>query len=222
MTGYIHMYDLEDSIMLYFFTHSSYNSFGKYMIRRGYCIFLMLCLAITLEGCSFSFLSDFYPQSEDTISIRRETESSAQEESSISEERIYVHVCGCVRTPGLYALKQGQRIDAAIQAAGGFTKDAQESSVNLAELLVDGTQIEVAAKSVDEDASAKDSTDGKVNLNTADQTQLMTLSGIGESRAKAILSYREEHGSFSSIEDLKNVDGIGDGIYQKIKNEIKT
>lgn len=208
--------------MIYFLMQAAYARIHKWRCRRGMCIFLLFCVMITVEGCHFSFLSDLYPPTEDTISVKQETEDSTEMEETSREEEVYVHVCGAVKNPGLYSFSQGERIDAAIQAAGGFTKDADEASVNLAEILQDGSQIEVKGRQASQSSAKQAVDDGKVNLNEADQTQLMTLSGIGESRAKAILAYREEHGSFSSIEDLKHVDGIGDGIYQKIKNDIKT
>ncbi|MBR5047661.1 MAG: helix-hairpin-helix domain-containing protein [Eubacterium sp.] len=143
-----------------------------------------------------------------------------EENTGSGDSWVYVHVCGCVNNPGLYRLARGQRIDAAIRRAGGFTREADTKSVNLASLLEDGSQIEVL--SIDsggsDDSSRKDK---RVNINLAGKEDLMTLHGIGESRALAIIAYREEHGGFSSVEELKEVEGIGDGIYQKIKNTIR-
>ena len=213
-------------------------------------ILLCVSLCFLTTGCRSLDLSAFYP-AEDTITIRGETGSYTEEaassmeeadveetdveetdieeavsssDSRTEEELIYVHVCGCVKHPGLYALPQGERIDAAIRAAGGFTKDADQKSVNLAEILVDGTQIDVLEESSDSVSSSTgraSGEDSRVNINEADQSQLTTLSGIGESRAASIIAYREEHGAFSSIEQIKEVDGIGDGIYQKIKDMIR-
>ena len=191
------------------------------------CIALGLFLIMVSGGCSPDFLSDLYPV-RDTIPEQRQDEkaefTTAGDEGSVpgtdsDEHWIYVHVCGCVKNPGLYRLKEGSRIDAAIRAAGGFSKEADEKSVNLALPVKDGTQIEVLSASVSEEKNS--SRDSRINLNLAQKEDLMTLNGIGENRALAIIAYREEHGGFSSVEELKKVEGIGDGIYQKIKNAIK-
>ncbi|MDO4976396.1 MAG: helix-hairpin-helix domain-containing protein [Eubacteriales bacterium] len=194
------------------------------MKRKKKASFMLLFLGIflSLTSCKASFLSDL-SAAEDTFEIRRESKASVSEEKSTLAKNVYVHVCGCVKKPGLYAFYEGERIDAAIRAAGGFTKKADEQSVNLAEVLLDGTQIYV--RSMQTDGSGKgqpamDSGEQKININVADQAQLMTLNGIGEGRALAILSYREEKGSFSNIEEIKNVSGIGEAIYDRIKNTI--
>lgn len=186
--------------------------------RWKYWIFLF-GMFLCLGGCQYSFLPDLYPE-EGTYVKEVQTEESTSE-YNISKKDIYIHVCGGVKHPGLYTLCEGDRIDAAIQAAGGFTKNADQESVNLAEFLVDGTQIVVKRKSDGEEKdSASKEEDKRVNLNKADKTELMTLPGIGESRAEAILSYRNSHGSFSAVEELTKVEGIGDGIYQRIKSAV--
>ncbi len=197
-------------------------------IRRRFicCIFLAISMMFVLEGCNFPFLSDLYPV-EKGVSIRGEAASSYEEDTgrvSGAEEGdslIYVHVCGCVRHPGLYSFKEGDRIDAAIRAAGGFTSEADQKSVNLARTLEDGSQIRVLSDGGGSEGTSGSGDDPRIDLNQADKNQLMTLSGIGESRALAIIAYRDAHGSFSSVEELKKVDGIGEGIYQKIKDLIK-
>ena len=194
------------------------------------CVVLGLSLIMIPVGCSPGFLSDLYPV-RDNVPIGEESRKDGSQESHTAMERasgtgtdsgnqwIYVHVCGCVKKPGLYRLKEGERIDAAIRAAGGFSKEADEKSVNLALPLADGTQIEVLPATASQ--GKESSGDSRINLNLARKEDLMTLNGIGENRALAIIAYREEHGGFSSVEELKQVEGIGDGIYQKIKNAIK-
>ncbi len=191
------------------------------------CIALVSFLIMITGGCSPGFLSDLYPvrdsipdQKQDEIAEFTAAGNEDIETGTGSDDHwIYVHVCGCVKNPGLYRLKEGSRIDAAIRAAGGFSKEADEKSVNLALPVEDGTQIEVLSASVSEEKNS--SRDSRINLNLAQKEDLMTLNGIGENRALAIIAYREEHGGFSSVEELKEVEGIGDGIYQKIKNAIK-
>ena len=191
------------------------------------CIALVLFLIMIAGGCSPGFLSDLYPV-RDSIPDQKQDEiaefttagnEDIETDTGSDDHWIYVHVCGCVKNPGLYRLKEGSRIDAAIRAAGGFSKEADEKSVNLALPVEDGTQIEVLSASVSEEKNS--SRDSRINLNLAQKEDLMTLNGIGENRALAIIAYREEHGGFSSVEELKEVEGIGDGIYQKIKNAIK-
>lgn len=150
-----------------------------------------------------------------------------------SEEKIAncaVYVCGAVKNPGVYYLDEGAIKQDALTVAGGFAEGAAESYVNLAGRITDGERIYFPyldelddGISFDEeepesgnDDSAMD--DGKVNLNTATKEQLMTLPGIGESKADAIIKYREEHGNFTTVEDVKKVNGIKDGVYNKIKD----
>ena len=199
--------------------------------KKTLTVAVVLFLVLVLAACKADFLSDLYPVN-DSISIQGDSQKQESEtgdtndldkiseaSTDLSESWIYVHVCGCVRNPGLYRLEKGDRIDAAIKAAGGFSKEADEKSVNLALPLEDGIQIEVLSNSTPEvDNSSQDS---RINLNQADKEDLMTLNGIGENRALAIINYREEHGKFSSVEELKDVEGIGEGIYRKIKNDVK-
>ena len=142
-----------------------------------------------------------------------------------------VHVCGEVANPGIYELPAGSRIYEAVKAAGGFTENAEEESVNLASPIEDGVQIRIYSKDEAETLAAgaapfdgfEASGEGKepvVNLNTATKEELMTLSGIGESRAEDIIRYREENGGFQNIEDIMKVSGIKDAAFQKIKDRI--
>lgn len=149
-------------------------------------------------------------------------------------EACYVYVCGAVEAPGVYMLNTGDRIYEAIALAGGLTEEANTSTVNQAEMVSDGQMIfvptreEAAARIVSvsemgvENTSEQESVpDGKVNLNTATLAELMTLSGIGESKAQSILDYRNKNGAFSSVEEIMNVDGIKEGLYNRIKDSIR-
>lgn len=140
---------------------------------------------------------------------------------------IYVDVCGEVVSPGVYELPADSRVYQAVEKAGGMTQKAAAAGINQAERLSDGQQIYVpsgeeaknqAAGQTDAGAS---SGDGKVNLNTASKEDLMTLTGIGEVKAESIIKYREDKGSFHSIEDIKEIEGIKDGVFNKIKDQIK-
>lgn len=167
--------------------------------------------------------------------------------SSEEEKTLVVHICGAVSAPGVYELPAGSRIIDAVEAGGGFWPEAEEACCNLAEEIVDGCQIYIMTKSescadgqTEKKAGIQTSPDsdmqttdrnvrsnsapalenGLVNLNTADIAALMTLPGIGESRAKAIISYREQHGAFAQIEDIMKISGIKQAAFSKIKDKI--
>ena len=147
------------------------------------------------------------------------------------EAEIVVHICGAVKQPGVYYLKEKQRLYEGIQKAGGFREDADEEYLNQAMVLEDGMKVVVPTKEetaavkeqeflINDAGVSKKEQNGKVDLNTADEAQLCTLPGIGESRAKSIIAYREEHGAFETIEDVMKVPGIKEAAFEKIKNEI--
>lgn len=154
--------------------------------------------------------------------------------NEIVEEYIIVHVIGSVKTKGIVKLKQGSRISDVIEAAGGITEDADLSKINLAYVVEDGQKIYVPNKNDSENTnniteeagenvvgdSNTVSESGKVNINTASQTELETLSGIGPSTALKIINYRNENGNFEKIEDIKNVPGIGDTKFESLKENI--
>ena len=167
--------------------------------------------------------------------------------SSEETKTLVVHICGAVSAPGVYELPAGSRIIDAVEAGGGFLPEADEACCNLAEEIVDGCQIYIMTKtescadgqtekkagiqtSPDSDMQTTDRNvrsnsataleNGLVNLNTADVAALMTLPGIWESRAKAIISYREQHGAFAQIEDIMKISGIKQAAFSKIKDKI--
>lgn len=176
-------------------------------------------------------------------SVRPESVQTADSED---EPGIAVYVCGAVQEPDVYYLPAGARIYDALDAAGGFSADADTQWLNQARLVSDGEMLLVytldeTAKMMEEGAkrgsasggnsSAADSGNGfpagesiaassVVNLNTGSKEQLMTLPGIGESKADAIIRYRSENGSFASVEDVMNISGIKDSTFEKIKDRI--
>lgn len=143
----------------------------------------------------------------------------------------YVYICGAVLHPDVYALPEGSRIYEVVEMAGGLLEEADVASVNQAEVISDGQMIRIytyeesqnGLLSEDRTAEEKDvkPDDGRVNINTASQSELMTLPGIGESKATAIVAYRESNGAFSSIEELMNIPGIKEGIFLQLKEHIK-
>ena len=165
------------------------------------------------------------------VSLEGTKKAAAVSETEAMDPAFVVHVCGEVVNPGIYELPAGSRIYEAVKAAGGFTENAAEESVNLASPIEDGVQIRIYSKDEAETLAAgaapfdgfEASGEGKepvVNLNTATKEELMTLSGIGESRAEDIIRYREENGGFQNIEDIMKVSGIKDAAFQKIKDRI--
>ena len=127
--------------------------------------------------------------------------------------------------PGVYEFAAGSRIYEAIEVAGGLLDSAAVSVLNQAEKMEDGQKIYVPSEDEvqegQEDPGQEMADDGRVNLNLAGEEELMTLPGIGEKKAQAIISYRESHGGFQSTEELMEVEGIKTGIYEKIKDRIK-
>lgn len=209
----------------------------KNLLKRG--MFLLFPLFV-LTACT----------SRNDMVLELETQDNAQQpemlpsdaaeslnEQNVSEtenlpEDIFVHICGAVVNPGVYVLSAGSRIFEGIEAAGGFSEDACEDFVNLAQTLQDGQRIvipteEEAEAAVQDNAYQEQwlpeetqSTDGRVNINTASEQELSAISGIGAGKAAAIIQYRQENGSFSSVEDIMKVSGIKEGTYEKIKDKI--
>ena len=145
---------------------------------------------------------------------------------------IYVDVGGAVKHPMLAELKSGSRVEDAIEAAGGLKDDADLSQINRAAILNDGEKIYIPAEGEEAAAAGSSGTttdagqdipgisSGRININTADETLLQQLTGVGPVTAQKIIDYREENGNFKSIEDLKNVSGIGDKTFEKTKDDI--
>ena len=173
--------------------------------------------------------------------------SEAVSDKEMQQAMIYVDVCGAVANPGVFQLAAGSRVFQAIEAAGGYLPEAAQTCVNRAGVLTDGqqlyilTQEEMERQGLDpaEIAKASDGQmngsagtgqntgmtaqvqqDNRININTADEAQLTTLTGIGATRAQAIIAYRDENGPFAAIEDIMNVQGIKEGTFAKIKDEI--
>lgn len=173
--------------------------------------------------------------------------SEAVSDKEMQQAMIYVDVCGAVANPGVFQLAAGSRVFQAIEAAGGYLPETALTCVNRAGVLTDGqqlyilTQEEMERQGLDpaEMSGASDGQmngsagtgqntgmnaqvqqDNRININTADEAQLTTLTGIGATRAQAIIAYREENGPFAAIEDIMNVQGIKEGTFAKIKDEI--
>lgn len=175
-------------------------------------------------------------------------QESVKAEKNETSNEIAVHVSGAVNVEGVFFLNEGARIKDAIEKAGGVSEDADISQINLAYLLEDGMKIYIPSKSEtaeeneqeldntnkyvitssgnkndiisSENQNNKSTSSQKVNINTANQAQLETIPGVGSATAQKIISYRNENGKFSTIEDIKNVSGIGDSKFNKMKDLI--
>ena len=175
-------------------------------------------------------------------------EETYQVTDEVKEDYIYVDVKGSVSNPGVYKLEYKSRVIDAIKASGGITDEANTRFINLSKQLEDGDVIVVYSKKEINDAkkdnvvyvetpcvceevkndacykeeitSNNSNTNGKININIATLEELKTLSGIGDAKANAIIEYRNKNGNFKSIEDIKNVSGISETVYSKIKENI--
>ncbi len=209
------------------------------MVKKVLAGMLMgILIAVSMYGCASPTLQ--YTQAEVSEAIITESQLQENTQECVDAHKkepktIYVYVCGAVYAPGVYAIEEGSRICDLFQIAGGLTEGAAEDYWNQARILSDGEMIyvpteEEAKERSDAQKSAAGSTTGqsdtnsgetkKININTASIEELMTLPGIGEAKALAIIAYRQENGDFSNIEQLKDISGIKDGVYTKIKDYI--
>lgn len=204
-------------------------------------IAMISAAAILVIGIVFAVMGYLSSAEASSFEVVKEDETAKQvDDSSTSPTeataaQVCVYVTGHVAHPGIVYLDEGSRVADAIEACGGMTEAASIDSLNLARVVVDGEQIQVqsaeelkaaneAATSSPSVASAAGSSSqaasGKVNINTADSSQLQTLSGVGESKANKIIDYRETNGPFKSIDDLANVSGIGEKTVESLRDSI--
>lgn len=156
--------------------------------------------------------------------LAQQGQQEAQDSPS-PQDVIFVDITGCVANPGVYQLPRGSRLFQAIELAGGLTEEADTRSVNRAKMLADEEIVAVLSK---EEYERRQSllqngdgyADGKIDLNSASAEVLQRLSGVGPSTAQRILEYRSAHGAFAAIEELMNVDGIGEKTFAKLKEHI--
>lgn len=184
-------------------------------VMYGFFVWMLMCVPV-ISGCG----SKGIVLSEASSSDASEAESREGGEAEEDEDCIYVYLTGAVVNPGVYAMQEGDRIFDVVEKAGGFTEDALQTEVNLAQILEDEDQIHIPTAQEAEEQAAADEAAGLVNINTATLEELCTLTGIGEAKAQSIISYREENGNFSSIEEIMNISGIKEGVYEKIKDQI--
>lgn len=172
-------------------------------------------------------------QAESVTVIPSETAAvePAATNTAVEAKFIIVDIAGAVMKPSVVELPEGSRVFEAIEKAGGLAKDADLRSTNQAEILTDGQKIYIPTKHEMEESQAGSASSGIVfnaaagqskliNINTADSQTLQQLKGVGPATAEKIISYRNENGKFKTIEDIKNVSGIGDKTFEKLKDKI--
>ena len=208
--------------------------------RNKIVVFVMLSLLMILsvvytwqrQRTTHEFVSD------DLMKIEETVVSETSESEEILQD-IIVDIKGAVKLPGVYQMTTQDRVIDLIEKAGGILANGDTETVNLAQKLTDQMSITILDKNQVQELSTNNgegidsankelqnfwnisSQTSKIDINTADISQLETLPGIGPSKANAIVTYREEHGSFQSIEDIQNVTGIGAKTYEKLQESIQ-
>lgn len=199
-------------------------------MKRDKLITIIICCVFVLMAGIFYFNSG-------TSSVQNEASITKKEVSSVNHsteqtpasKEIAVYICGAVKKPGVYKFNTASRVCDAVKAAGGFKKNADTISINQAQYLKDGEQITIPKKTNVKPGSSgdgkSDSNNSKassnlVNINQADENELMTLPGVGESKAASIIEYRNKNGNFTKIEDIMKITGIKEGVFNKIKDKI--
>lgn len=197
------------------------------MIKKNYKIIGIIIVVITIV---LYIAIGYFSNGKDEL-IKNNTESIYEEENDtelpLKDSKIVVEIKGEVNNPNVYYLDEESIIQDLIDMAGGITDKGDLENINRAQELTDHECIIIPSCEEDnnvitgvETSTSTGSNSDKVNINTANEAELQTLTGIGESRAQAIIDYREENGRFKSIEDIKNISGIGDKMFEKIKEHI--
>lgn len=211
---------------------------GEETMRRNYVKIFICLLAFVLAGTFYclkcgaeeelvwsdeadSTTAGQKQQPENTDGVGNESLQTEQQEHE-TKKKIYVHICGEVKLPGVYEVEEGCRLYELLELAGGATEQGMPDAMNLADVLSDGQRIVIPSQ---EEASVlvqqeQEEAQGLININTASVQQLMTLPGIGEAKAADIIEYRETNGSFQDITDIMKISGIKDALFQKIKGLI--
>lgn len=152
---------------------------------------------------------------------RQDSINKNSQDISKMENKIAVYVTGAVKNPGVYYLDIGSRLDNLLDICGGVLENADIKNINLAKKLSDSDKIDIPVIKEEslEDEDIEDDENGKININTASETELMTLNGIGKSIAQKIIEYRKVQ-EFTEIEDLMEVQGIGESKFNNVKDDI--
>ncbi len=202
----------------------------KYSLLKGLLVVLVFVAAGLIYSCSRSETDRQDPDviiydgsdalDEASLSDHGNDGTTAETDEPTTAAQICIHICGAVVRPGIYFLDEGARVFEAVEMAGGFLEGAAGDYINLADHLSDASQLYIPFEG-EEYIPAVQADDGLVNINTASAGELMTLPGIGQVKADAIINYREQSGPFAGIGDIVNVPGIKENTFEKIKNYIK-
>ncbi len=197
-------------------------------IKNNYILLIIGALVVFSLFWDLLISDLFKPSIETTPFHSAEVDSSIDTQQlpieinqSTTQEKLYVDVKGAIYKPGVYLVEPDDRVIDVIESAGGFTDDADENQINLAEKVYDAMVIYVPSVSdYGELIVQSQSNDGKIRINQATQTELEQLPGIGATKALAIIQYREDNGPFKTAEELQNVSGIGAKTFEQIKEFI--
>ena len=186
----------------------------------------MTALLVLLFAAFAGAMYGMSAQEDAAVAVSQKAMDAGARSPSDAKGKIVVYVTGGVRSPGVYELPADSRAQALVDAAGGALETADLANCNLAQPLKDGMQLSVPERitertASDTTAAMEAARDDRVNINTADAKALDTLPGVGPAIAQRILDHRKAHGSFQSTEELKEVRGIGDVTYEKLKDKVK-
>lgn len=214
------------------------------ILNKKTIIFISIIIVCVI-GTYYLFIKEKeYIENDSNLIVSNGIEKEAKENDTkdIEEKnKIVVYIAGAIKNEGVYELEENSRITDIIEKAGGLTDDANINNINLAYILQDGVKVYIPkdndkneikdetniyvskenGESNIDNGTSVETKNSKININTATQTELETLPGIGPSTATKIINYRKENGKFNSIEELKKVSGIGDSKYNKIKEMIR-
>ena len=218
---------------LFFYENQRYFMYG----------FLLLFACLSFIFIYVRFTSDVKTAEPEVVALNDKEEVEEIKEETVVDT-IFIDIKGEIKYPGVYEMQLGDRVIDVVQMAGGFTDEATTDNVNLSKRLKDETVIiipsylknydniiikndyeidsndDIVQSEKNESDEKIESSSSLININTASVVELMSLDGIGESKAKAIIEYRDINGDFENILDIKNVSGIGESIYEKIKDNI--
>ena len=219
-------------------------------MQKRYLVLILLFVLTILPGCTLRDSDIDFTQAEELIKSEEgadelSSDLQAMEQALADTEEepdalkapvtepsgIFVYVCGAVLRPGVYELSEGSRVNDAVEAAGGFTEDADRNYVNLAAILSDAVKLQIPTvaevqqgrmpgETFGAETSDTDSGNGLININRASREELTSLPGIGDATAEKIVRYRDEQGGFKSVEDIMNVSGIKEKLFSRIRDLI--
>lgn len=192
---------------------------------KKYWQFLLAGVAIVLLICIAYIMSFSSKNTDDSVltNITLESSSPASSESvKHKSSSIIVDIKGAVKKPGIYKISNELRVNDVVNLAGGLCENAEIKGINLAQKIADEMVIYVPfiGEKIENDITTNTKNDDKININTATQEELQKISGIGQKKSEDIVNYREANGGFKSIDELKNVSGIGAATIEKIREYV--